>query len=272
MEKYKSVFLCVSIVLVMFLILFIFLIYNRVGNAQDTYLFCRKYSDNTVKWNLEELPRPDSLDFLQGSKSKKVDSVELNNHYCLSFGPVGSKTSAPFAFSCYPSGKDGQSISFMTFKYAPSCDYSNIYGKGLAFDGVFLKIGNYVTYTFRHLPSVLVFDAKGRFMKDIHTNDNVPCPSIIRYKEYYIYERGKAFNSNVSSFVKGQFVYVFSYRIPRMEKRFIVDVYSLETGRYQYSVNIDNKGKYANTDIDKVFSVGKEIYIDTRMDLLKLSL
>ena len=67
-------------------------------------------------------------------------------------------------------------------------------------------------------------------------------------------------------------MYVFSYRIPRMEKRFIVDVYSLETGRYQYSVNIDNKGKYANTDIDKVFSVGKEIYIDTRMDLLKLSL
>ena len=142
--------------------------------------------------------------------------------------------------------------------------------KDLLMMAFFLKVNGYITYTFQHLSQIFVFDEMGNFVKEVHTKDNVPYPSIIRYKQYYIYERGKTFNSNVASFADGEFLYVLSYRIPRREKQFVLDTYNLGTGKYQYSVCVSNGDKYSNIDIEDVFSENNAIYIDVGEELFCL--
>ena len=195
----------------------------------------------------------------------------LDDSNCLAFGPKDTTKAADFTFFCY-SIMDNQFKRFIINHADLACGYSNIYEKRLAYDGVFLRFSNYITYTFQHLPIIVVFDAKGNLLKQIHTKDNVPCPSIIRYKHLYIYERGKTFNSNISSFVNGQLLYVFSYRVPKISKEFVVDIYSLETGKYLYSAHIgsDKTSINTNMNIDKIFTDGKNIFIDTRSHLYKL--
>ncbi len=271
MRKYKDLFLCANIVIVTIILFFGFLIYNRVDRSQDTYFFQRKYLDYGTKWNVQELSRSDSLDTLQGSTTGKIDSVELYNHTFLAFEPTDTSSIASFAFFRYISIDDSLKRTIENV-HVPACDYSNVYEKRLAFDGVFLKKENYVTYTFNHLPLVLVFDKEGNYIRQIDTKDKVPCPSIIRYKQFYIYERGHAFNSNISSFVDGKCVYVFSYRTPKLIKEFMVDAYSLVTGEYKFSIRITNNGYNKNTDIDKIYAVDDNIYIDTRMKFYKLNI
>lgn len=271
MKKYKDLFLCTNIIIVTIILFFVFLLYNRVGGSQDPYFFTRKYSDIGASWSLQKVTRPDSLDMKQVSATKMIDSVELYNHNLLAFEPNDSSSTASFHFFHYVSS-DNRIKRIRIDSNIPTCTYSNVYEKRLAYSGVFLMKDNFITYTFNHLPIVSVFDKEGKFVKNIHTIDNVPCPSIIQYKQFYIYERGHAFNSNISSFVDGQYLYVFSYRVPKIATEFIADSYLLSTGKYQFSIRISNTGNCANTDIDRVYAVGNDVYIDTRTMLFKLNI
>lgn len=271
MKKYKDLFLCANIIIVTIILFFVFLIYNKVGGSQDSYFFTRKYSEIGSSWSLQRVTRPDSLDMMQACATRMIDSVELYNHNLLAFEPNDTSSTASFNFFHYMFSDNGQK-RIRIESNIPTCTYSNVYEKRLAYSGVFLMKDNFITYTFNHLPIVSVFDKEGKFITSIHTKDNVPCPSIIRYKQFYIYERGHAFNSNISSFVDGKYVYVFSYRVPKIAAEFIADVYSLVTGKYQFSIRIANDGNCANTDIDRIYTDGNDIYIDTRTILFKLNI
>lgn len=273
MKKYRNLFLCISLVVVTILLSFGFLVMHRVGNTKQNYFFQRIYSDNLANWNIQEIPQPNNKALPPCRKTDMVDSVVLDDSKYMAFGPIDTTNTADYSFFYYSITNNSYRHNIVNHNTLP-CDYSNKFEKRLAYDGVFLKYNNHITYTFQHLPLILVFDIKGKLLKRIHTKDNVPCPSIIRYKHLYIYERGKTFNSNISSFVKGKQLYVFSYRVPKISGRFIVDAYSIKTGEYLYSIRIGKNITSANSniDIDKITTEGNNILIDTRDHLFKLNI
>lgn len=273
MKKHRNLFLCISFVVVTILLSFGFLAMHRVGNTKQNYFFQRIYSDNLANWEIQEIPQPNNKTLPLCRKTDIVDSVVLDDNKCIAFGPIDTTNTADYSFFYYSITNNSYRHNIVNHNIL-SCDYSNKFEKRLAYDGVFLKYNNHITYTFQHLPLIFVFDIKGKLLRRIHTKDNVPCPSIIRYKHLYIYERGKTFNSNISSFVNGKQLYVFSYRVPKISGRFIVDAYSIKTGEYLYSIRIGKNITSANSniDIDKITTEGNNILIDTRDHLFKLNI
>lgn len=134
--------------------------------------------------------------------------------------------------------------------------------KVLAYSGSFSKAFGYITYTFHHIPYVYVFDNNGEFIATIKTKDNVPFPSIIRYKDYFVFERGNSFNSNISSFILDDIVCIFSYHSPA-NGALTIDCYNLSDGGYKGSIFLkDNGGKIRNNaQIDEVTSISDNILV-----------
>ena len=149
--------------------------------------------------------------------------------------------------------------------------YKTFPEKVLAYSGSFLKSFDCITYTFSHIPFVYVFDNLGNFIAAIKTNDNVPLPSIVKYKNFYIFERGKSFNSNISSFVYNNTVCIFPYH-STYNKGFTIDCYSLTDGIYKGSLYIGNKDgrKVYNSMIDEIASTSKYILINSNGKLITL--
>lgn len=124
-----------------------------------------------------------------------------------------------------------------------------------------------------HYKCTIIFYTRKIYNKRItyiKTKDNVPSPSFIHYKNSIFYERGKTFNSNIASFVKGDFVYVISYRVPVSNKKFIFDIYNRENGDYITSIDVENGNKYCNRDIDNVVSDKQYIYLRIGENTFKL--
>lgn len=138
--------------------------------------------------------------------------------------------------------------------------YKTFSEKALAYSGVFHRAFNYITYSFSHIPYIYVFNDKGHYITRIKTKDNVPYPSVIQYKDYFIFERGESFNSNIASFVYKNTLYVFSYHAPSYGD-LTVDCYNLSDGQYKGSISIKNDKKIDNRMIDEVVITPKHILI-----------
>ncbi len=140
----------------------------------------------------------------------------------------------------------------------------------MAYYGTFLNAYNNITFTFTHIPYVVIFSPNGTPIKIINTKDNIPFPEIIQYKDYYLYKRGATFNSNIGAYVKGNFVYILSYRTPFNTSYFIIDVYNLSTGTYINSIVAKNKDHANNSDISKIYADRTTIYLKTKKGYYKL--
>lgn len=140
--------------------------------------------------------------------------------------------------------------------------YKTFPEKALAYSGVFHKAFNYITYTFSHIPLIYIFNNRGNFITAIKTKDNVPYPSVIQYKDYFILERGQSFNSNTASFVYGENLCVFPYHAPS-HGEFTVDCYSLSNGIYKGSISIKNRANMDNSMIDEVVIIPKYLLINS---------
>ena len=134
----------------------------------------------------------------------------------------------------------------------------------MAYSGIFRKYGEYITYSFAHFPWIYIFSLNGPLITIIHTKDDIPHPSIIRYKNYYLYERGKTHNSNLFSCVKSDIVFVLSYRVPSNHNGFLLDRYSLSSGQYLSSIDVPGPDKTGNQDITCVWSMSDTICIKAR--------
>jgi hypothetical protein len=145
--------------------------------------------------------------------------------------------------------------------FESSNNYHDFSQKVLACDGIFFDAFGYVTYTCLHLPYIYVFDKRGRYIKRIETLDHVPFPSIIEYNNVFVFERGKTYNSNVSSFAHKDKLYVFSYRVQLNKNKYVIDTYDLKTGQYIDSRYVDSECHKTNRDIDCLINVGKIITI-----------
>jgi len=175
----------------------------------------------------------------------KNDSITNNNG--TSFGILNVKTKQFTQL-----GKGG---------YLPENNkYKTYQEQVLAYDGHFLNTNEAITYTFTHIPYIYVFDKTGKLTRIVKTRDNVPAPSIIRYGDFYIFERGKTFNSNVGAFAKGNSLFVLSYRIST-HAHYIIDKYDLCKGKYQGSFSVLNKNNMNNKAIDKLLFLNHHVLI-----------
>ena len=126
----------------------------------------------------------------------------------------------------------------------------------LVYDGVFNEGDSLVTYTCLHVPWVYVFDLEGNLVREVTTKDRVSVPIITRFKDYFVFARGKSFNSNMGSFARGDTLYVFSYRVPA-SPGFTLDLYGIPGGDYLGSIYLEGGGEATNQDIDGVYIQGK---------------
>lgn len=131
-------------------------------------------------------------------------------------------------------------------------DYTSYPELSLVYDGVFNEGDSLVTYTCLHVPWVYVFDLEGNLVREITTKDRVPVPTITRFKDYFVFERGRTFNSNMASFARADTLYVFSYRVPA-SPGFTVDLYGIPRGGYLGSIGLESGGEATNQDVDGVY-------------------
>lgn len=94
--------------------------------------------------------------------------------------------------------------------------------------------------------------------------DNVPPPSIIKYQDYYLYERGKAFNTNMAAFVHKNRFYAFSLKTSSHLTQFLLDCYDINNNEYLYSFYIDNASHEENLYIEDVTVKGDTVTIESR--------
>lgn len=189
-----------------------------------------------------------------------INATLLKDYEFLTLGVDSNKYRNEVSFSIWKKEKDSLHLMKTYKEVLLTGKYKVLPEMTMAYSGTFLKANNYITYSFEHIPYVYVFDGKGCLLKTIKTKDNVPFPSIINYKEMFIYERGKVFNSNISSFVYKNNVYVFSYHTD-LTNGYLVDCYSLINGDYQGSFSIDNGIGLQNRDIDNVISYSQRILL-----------
>ena len=134
------------------------------------------------------------------------------------------------------------------------------------YDGVFNEGDSLVTYTCLHVPWVYVFDLEGNLVREVTTKDRAPVPIITRFKDYFVFARGKSFNSNMASFARADTLYVFSYRVPA-SPGFTLDLYGIPRGGYLGSIGLEGGGDASNQDVDGVYIRGKVLGVLAKGEL-----
>ncbi len=103
-------------------------------------------------------------------------------------------------------------------------------------------------------------------MAEVETRDRIPFPTIIRYRDYFVFERGRTFNSNMGSFARGDTLYVFSYRVPA-SPGFTLDLYGIPGGDYLGSIGLESGGEATNQDVDGVYIRGEVLGVLAKGEL-----
>ena len=155
--------------------------------------------------------------------------------------------------------------------YIPG-DYEVMAQKKLAYDCTFSVSPEQMTITFLHLSDIYVFNKDGKILYKMRTYENVPPPSVIKYRDYYIFERGKAFNTNIASFLYEQNLYVFSLRETSQFNKYLVDCYNVKTNDYLYSFTIDNAAGEDNQKIESVTVNSDTITIESTKCVTKIKM
>ncbi len=247
----KSQLICILLLTVTFITIVTALIVRNFGNIDDSYTFTRFFNTGEHV-RLTAVTDNSKIDLSSGGDYGNSIVLAGNKRLILDSYKAGNDSTYAFYI------KDGNGN--VTNLCSLSVDnYSNNLERKMAYSGIFRKYGEYITYSFAHLPWVYIFSLDGHPITTIHTKDDIPYPSIIRYKNYYLYERGKTHNSNLFSCVKDDIVYVLSYRVPNNHNGFLLDRYSLSSDKYLSSIDVPGPDKIDNHDITCVWSMSDTI-------------
>lgn len=145
-------------------------------------------------------------------------------------------------------------------------DYTSYPELSLVYDGQFNESDSLITYTCYHTPWIYILSRQGDLVAEVETRDRIPFPTIIRYRDYFVFERGRTFNSNMASFARGDTLNVFSYRVPA-SPGFTVDLYGIPRGDYLGSTHLEGGGEATNQDIDGVYIQGRVLGVLARGEL-----
>lgn len=268
--KNKGWFTCVTIVSATIIIIVAFLMLRKVGERENCYSFTRVYVDNlpAFKAMADSSAKVPSL---QRMFPSAIDAMILVDGRYLVLDMSYSDSTGSFAFFIKNKQRSGQHITDSLMIVSLHQDsYHLKQERFLAYEGHFTNASGFITYTFYHCPWIYVFMQDGTFITVIQTKDNVPLPTIIRYKEYFFYKRGATFNSNQASFCDGLYVYVISYRVPSAIDNFLVDIYDLSSGRYVGSQIVEGVHGFRNDEITYSWSANGRVYLKVKDKKWKL--
>lgn len=268
-KKNRELCLAIFIICTTLIGIVAFLVFKKVAKS-NLYYFNRIYRTEAMDALLFNPARQTSTLSPKTKSADIIDTIQLDSKRILSLETMTADDKSLFAF--YISTTDGYKKNRKCVYKIPFSDkYGNKYERSMAYYGTFLKSNESITFTFSHLPYIVVFTKKGYPITAIKTKDEVPNPVIIQYKDYYLYKRAETFSSNISAYTKNGNVYVFSYRVPIKSKQFVIDVYDLSTKNYKYSVVAYNKQLENNIDINRVYADSLSIYLETRKGYYQLT-
>lgn len=270
LSTHKNIIYCICIIFITIIAAISYLVLRKEYTTNDNYFFIRKYELSNIMIHLRKTEKQIKAEVPPHTKRNVINNIVLEDSMLLSFEEVSTNPLTQYAFYIYKiSSKDSMA---RTLVYAPifSDSYRNKHERSMAYYGNFLTANGYITFTFLHIPYIYIFNENGEFLTTIRTKDNVPSPSIIQYKGYYLYERGKTFNSNYSAFVKDKYLYVLSMRVPKNTLLFTFDLYALSNGQYVGSINIDNGNRYTNLDIEDLQCRDERIFIITKDESMEV--
>lgn len=246
------------------IIAFIYLYTSHQKMNRVSYIFNRKFTDKPKAVIVEPI-----TDF---HNTTAYSNIELNNGVCyisrdttICFGAFVKDSTRLSTSGFYPYNITQNKIDI--HQCLTPFDISDPYvfqqERTLAYDGFFSESSEFVTFTFYYFSYIYVFNKRGEYVCLLKTKDNVPSPSIIRYKDSFLLERGKAYNSNFASFIFKEKIYVFSAQTMRQLGKYILDCYDLKNKKYLYSFSIDNTAKEDNNYVNHLSMRGDTICVIT---------
>ena len=139
----------------------------------------------------------------------------------------------------------------------------------LIYSGEFSKNNKTIYYTCSKYSKIYIFNNFGEFLKEIQTKDNTPKPKLVSNEYGFYYKRDNTFNTNNGAFINNNNIYVFSSRTK--EKGIIIDLYSLDSGSYEYSIRFTYKN-LTSTDLNYVSFFNKKIFLYFENEQLEIKL
>lgn len=193
-------------------------------------------------------------------ESQVHEKLTAENLKCLNILQVNANTLILFAEeangSKYTTGYytidlDTKKISLS--KLLEDNEVSHAPNNSLIYSGKFKRVDqNSVIYYCDKYSKVYFFDNEGRFVKEFTTADQAPKPQLVSDKHAFYYKRGNTFNVNNSIHVENDKLLAFSCRSEPV-KYMIIDIYSLETGKYLSSTKL----QYKDWNCPDIISVSK---------------
>ena len=150
--------------------------------------------------------------------------------------------------------------------------YKNLSERTMAYDCTFSVSPKQMVLSFMHFSDIIVLDLKGKELCRLKTLEKVASPSIIKYKNCYLFERGKTFNANIAAFLYQNSLYVFSLKTSLQLTQYIVDCYDVDLGKYNYSFYINNAVNEGNMNIRNVFVSNDTITIESSKCVTKIKM
>lgn len=247
------------------------LIYLLTANKRkDTslYLFDRTFTKETVCLPIDSKPKSPVKYYVSAAQETGIQNaiafVSLDSVH--TFVAMVKSDSMPQSSGLYRYDLQHRTV------YTDSClyqfnlpgNYENVFQRQLAYDAKISRLSDGFVLSFLHFSDVFVFDKQGKLRHHLKTKDNVPPPSIIKYQDYYLYERGKAFNTNMAAFVHKDKFYAFSLKTSSHLTHFLLDCYDINNNEYLYSFYIDNASHEENLYIENVTVKGDTVTIGSR--------
>lgn len=236
----KSFFPYLTVLSITILLITVYLYSSHVKLGRKSYVFPRTFPREQTKEVIQSItgkfeymgyiPLPCGNGYINKDSTVTLAAIVPNDSLCISYAGF-------YRFN--PVTKNICIDSCLT-QFDINDNYHNSTQRQLAYDGSFYESEEYITYTCRYMSDIYIFDKKGHFFSHLKTKDNVPVPSIIRYKEYYILERGKACSTNIASVAYNGKLYVMSFLAKRNINKYIIDCYDIYNKTYMYSFYIDN--------------------------------
>lgn len=241
MEKLRRLLPYLAVLLSCVIVICIYLYASHQQMSRKSYIFKRAYVNNTIINILESQKEPhNNYDYYNLELKNGVCYVSKDSTLC--FAAIVKDSTKQYESGFYPYNIFSMSINKtqnITLFNLPD-PYNFQQERTLAYNGFFSESNDYITYTFYYFPYVFIFDKRGKYIGQLKTKDDVPPPSIIRYKKFFVFERAKTYNSNFASFIHKNKIFVLSAQTLRNIGKYVVDCYDFKTKEYLYSFYIGN--------------------------------
>jgi hypothetical protein len=261
--------------------------YIQISNANGTSLYDVRYYDN-INFALVDsfqlrLPQTAQIKnctpgqvyyidrfnlYLYDLAENSHEKISPANFKCLNIASVKPNTLLLFGEdSVGPIFRSGYfTLDLASGSIAPSKiieenAFTSAAPNSLIYSGKFTRVGkNSMSYYCDKYSRIFFFDNNGKFVREFITRDKTPKPQLVQNNVAFYYKRGSTFNVNNGIHVENDKLLTFSCRSEPVSYM-IIDIYSLESGKYLSSTKLHNKD-WNCPDVISVSNAGKNTIIN----------